>query len=80
MNKKIKYEKKIKSICMNRAVMKLITTVVSCRVREHLGGASSIGCQRGNGGISDVLPVHALVRLVTDSSDVPADRQHSSRV
>ncbi len=42
-------------------------------------GRSRISCQWGNSDVSDVLPVHALVLLVTDSSDVPTDRQHSSR-
>lgn len=52
----------------------------NCGFRIFLGGGFSISGQWGNSDISDVLPVHALVRLWSDSSDVPTDRQHGSRV
>lgn len=38
------------------------------------------GTERRNSNISDVFLVHALVLPVSDSSDLPSDRQHSSRV
>lgn len=45
-----------------------------------LAAGYSISCQRRNCDISDVLPLHAPLRPLTDSSDRPADRQQGSRV
>lgn len=45
-----------------------------------LAAGYSISCQWRNSGISDVLPLHAPLRPLTDSSDRPTDRQQGSRV
>lgn len=69
--------RKIKVKCIkHKALNSVLIVCTSYFRRRH----SLSVCQRGNSDISDVLAVHALVRLVTDSSDVPTDRQHSSRV
>lgn len=56
--------------------IKLMTVILALK---GTFGRSCSSRQCRSSDMSDVSPVHALVLLVSDSSDVPTDRQHGSR-